>query len=41
MKKNKLTKAEEFGDMGTNDLYIDLVRILDKNLWFIEAHIQK
>lgn len=33
--------TEELDDMGTNDLYIDLVRLLDKSLWFIEAHIQK
>jgi starvation-inducible DNA-binding protein len=34
-------KAEELGDMATNDLYIDLARLLDKSLWFIEAHVQK
>lgn len=32
--------SEELDDMATNDLYIDLVRMLDKNLWFIEAHLQ-
>lgn len=39
--RTNIDKAEELGDMGTNDLYIDLVRMLDKNLWFLEAHVQK
>lgn len=39
--RTNIKKAEELGDMGTNDLFIDLVRTLDKNLWFIEAHVQK
>lgn len=33
--------TDEIGDMGTNDIYIDLSRMLDKNLWFLEAHLQK
>ncbi len=32
--------ADEIGDPGTADLYTDLVRIADKRLWFLEAHIQ-
>lgn len=39
--RTNIDRAEELGDMGTNDLYIDLVRLLDKSLWFIEAHVQK
>lgn len=33
--------TEEVGDMSTNDVYIDLARLLEKNLWFLEAHLQK
>lgn len=32
-------QAEELGDMGTNDLFIEVVRDLDKWLWFLEAHL--
>ncbi|MGE0206952.1 MAG: DNA starvation/stationary phase protection protein Dps [Candidatus Babeliales bacterium] len=41
LSRNNVDETEELDDMGTNDLYIDLVRMLDKNLWFIEAHLQK
>ncbi len=33
-------RAESLRDMGTNDLFIEVVRDLDKWLWFLEAHIQ-
>lgn len=33
-------QAEELGDMATNDLFIEVVRDLDKWLWFLEAHLQ-
>jgi starvation-inducible DNA-binding protein len=33
--------AEEAKDMATSDLFIDVVRGLDKSLWFLEAHLQK
>lgn len=39
--RTNIDKTAELDDMGTNDLYIDLVRMLDKNLWFLEAHLQK
>lgn len=32
--------AEENRDMGSNDMFIEVVRDLDKYLWFVEAHIQ-
>jgi starvation-inducible DNA-binding protein len=32
--------TESLGDMVTSDLYIELTNLLDKNLWFIEAHLQ-
>jgi starvation-inducible DNA-binding protein len=39
--RNNMKLTEELGDMASNDVYIDLARMLDKNLWFIEAHVQK
>ena len=34
-------KETEKTDMATSDLYIEITRQLDKDLWFIEAHLQK
>ena len=31
---------EECGDQGTGDMFIDIVRDIDKSLWFLEAHLQ-
>ena len=39
--RKNIKRAEELGDMATNDLYIDIVRTLDKDLWFLEAQLQK
>lgn len=39
--RQQIEQTEKLNDMATNDLYIDLVRMLDKNLWFLEAHLQK
>lgn len=39
--RKNIDATDEIDDMGTNDLYIDLARMLDKNLWFLEAHLQK
>lgn len=39
--RQQIELTEKLKDMATNDLYIDLVRMLDKNLWFLEAHLQK
>lgn len=33
--------AADAGDEGTADLLTGLVRDLDKNLWFLEAHLQR
>lgn len=41
LSRENIVKSEELGDMATNDLYIDLIRMLDKNLWFLEAHLQR
>lgn len=32
--------AQDEDDMGTADLFTDIVRDIDKDLWFLEAHIQ-
>lgn len=41
LSRDNIDKTEELGDMCTSDLYIDLTRLLDKGLWFLEAHLQK
>jgi DNA-binding ferritin-like protein len=33
-------QAEILNDIGTNDLFIEVVRDLDKWPWFLEAHLQ-
>lgn len=32
--------TEEYGDLDTADLYTELSRAVDKQLWFLEAHLQ-
>lgn len=39
--RENIDQMAELDDMVTNDMYISLARMLDKNLWFIEAHAQK
>lgn len=39
--RNNIKNAEKFDDYATGDIYIALTRFLDKNLWFLEAHMQK
>ena len=34
-----IEKTEELDDMGSSDLLIDVVRDVDKLLWFVEAHL--
>jgi len=41
LSRNNIDASEKIGDMCTSDLYIDLTRMLDHNLWFLEAHLQK
>lgn len=36
-----IDQTAELDDMVTNEIYVDLARMLDKNLWFLEAHVQK
>ena len=35
-----IDKAEEYGDADTADLYTEISRQIDKDLWFLEAHLQ-
>lgn len=39
--RNAATAADAAGDMDTNDLFVEVSRGIDKNLWFLEAHLQK
>jgi starvation-inducible DNA-binding protein len=32
--------ADELGDMDTADLFTEISRNVDKDLWFVEAHLQ-
>lgn len=36
-----IDESERLGDMDTNDLFIEISRVVDKHLWFLEAHLQK
>ena len=38
--RSAIESADELGDTGTTDLFTDLSRELDKQLWFLEAHLQ-
>ncbi|MBI5363261.1 MAG: DNA starvation/stationary phase protection protein Dps [Planctomycetes bacterium] len=35
-----ITLADELGDAGTADLFTSLSQAADKQLWFVEAHLQ-
>jgi len=35
-----INRATELGDQGTADLFTEIVRAADKDLWFLEAHLQ-
>jgi starvation-inducible DNA-binding protein len=39
--RQSIDESEKLGDMDTNDLFIDVSREVDKQLWFLEAHVQK
>ncbi len=38
--REALDEATNENDMGTADLFTDVVRATDKDLWFLEAHVQ-
>jgi starvation-inducible DNA-binding protein len=35
-----IDQADELGDKDTADVFTEVSRELDKNLWFVEAHVQ-
>jgi starvation-inducible DNA-binding protein len=39
--RQAIDEAEKFGDADTNDLFVEVSRQIDKDLWFLEAHLQK
>ena len=39
--RKNICDSEKHGDVATGDVYIGLARFLDKQLWFLEAHLQK
>lgn len=39
--RQNIDLTQNLDDMATSDMYIALTEMLDKNLWFIEAHLQK
>lgn len=39
--RKAIAESEEAGDAGATDIYTEVSRGLDKQLWFIEAHLQE
>ncbi|MGV6876121.1 DNA starvation/stationary phase protection protein Dps [Pseudochelatococcus sp. B33] len=39
--RKAISVTEEAGDAATADVFTEVTRGLDKNLWFLEAHIQE
>lgn len=35
-----ISETDELGDADTADLYTEVSRVIDKRLWFLEAHLQ-
>ncbi len=38
--RSSIEAADDAGDMSTSDLFTEISRSVDKNLWFLEAHLQ-
>jgi starvation-inducible DNA-binding protein len=38
--RGAIDQAEELGDKDTADLFTEISRLVDKRLWFFEAHLQ-
>jgi starvation-inducible DNA-binding protein len=38
--RRNIDRATELGDADTADLFTEISRQIDKDLWFIEAHLQ-
>jgi starvation-inducible DNA-binding protein len=39
--RSAIRQSDELGDPTTADLFTEISRSLDKDLWFLEAHLQK
>ena len=39
--RSAIQQSAELGDPTTSDLFTEISRSLDKDLWFLEAHLQK
>lgn len=39
--RRAMEESEDLGDTSTNDLFTEVSRQIDKDLWFLEAHLQK
>lgn len=35
-----IDRTSEYGDADTADLFTEISRAIDKQLWFVEAHLQ-
>jgi starvation-inducible DNA-binding protein len=38
--RKAIKTSEDAGDMDTSDLCINISSVVDKYLWFVEAHVQ-
>lgn len=39
--RENIDETDEAGDAGTSDLFTEVSRAVDKQLWFLEAHVQE
>ena len=39
--RRAIDDSDQLGDPSTADLYTEISRVVDKRLWFLEAHVQK
>ncbi|MCJ2126553.1 DNA starvation/stationary phase protection protein Dps [Methylobacterium sp. J-077] len=39
--RENIDETDEAGDDGTSDLFTEISRAVDKQLWFLEAHVQE
>ena len=38
--RDGIDQADDLGDKSTSDLFTEISRVVDKRLWFLEAHLQ-